>query len=290
MKPVTAYCAGLVCLTLTLTLTNTAEARLLRRRSLDRAIPSGTCPLGSFLGGDLRFTADGPSATLKFAASGDPLQQIDDVFVVDEALYTVTPEGSCNGFDPFDVTSGTAVFLERFDSEANGWSLAGARLVGGSLAVDPGGSASITVSGLQPGRTYVVGASWFTDPDESNNLITLSVDTRDPKALYLSGGRFRIDATWRTAKGATGTGQAVPLTDDTGYFWFFDPANVEVTVKVIDACSLNHRYWIFAGGLTNVRVDLRIADTATGVTKTYSNPLGTSFKPILDTGALATCP
>jgi hypothetical protein len=49
-------------------------------------------------------------------------------------------------------------------------------------------------------------------------------------------------------------------------------------------------YWVFAGGLTNVQVEITITDTASGTKKTYMNPQGTAFKPIQDTAAFATCP
>jgi CSLREA domain-containing protein len=108
-------------------------------------------------------------------------------------------------------------------------------------------------------------------------------------ALCLGDGRFKVTATWGTAT-ASGTGAAVPLSGDSGYFWFFDPANVEVTVKAIDGCASNHRFWFFASGLTNIRVDLKVTDTRTGAVKTYSNALGKTFVSILDSNAFNTCP
>jgi len=80
------------------------------------------------------------------------------------------------------------------------------------------------------------------------------------------------------------------LTGDTGYFWFFNASNVEMVVKVLDTCSFTDRFWVFAGGLTNVRVDITVTDTETGVVRTYRNPLNTPFQPIQDTNAFATCP
>lgn len=112
--------------------------------------------------------------------------------------------------------------------------------------------------------------------------------TAAPTALCL-GARFRVEATWRTGDGQSGTGRAVPLTADTGYFWFFQADNVELLVKVLNGCGLNQRYWVFAGGLTNVRTVLTVTDTQTGVVKTYTNPQGTPFRPIQDTGAFAAC-
>jgi CSLREA domain-containing protein len=106
--------------------------------------------------------------------------------------------------------------------------------------------------------------------------------------LCLGGGRFRVTATWQTST-ATGSGTAVTLTPDSGYFWFFDPGNVEVVVKVLNGCGVNSRYWLFAAGLTNVRVNLTVTDTRTGQTKTYTNPLGRTYVSILDTNAFNTC-
>ena len=107
--------------------------------------------------------------------------------------------------------------------------------------------------------------------------------------LCLQGGRFAVTADWQTST-SSGTAGAVQLTGDTGYFWFFNPSNVEVVVKVLNACVNFQRYWSFSAGLTNVQVDLTVVDTATGTTKVYHNPLNTSYPPKLDTNAFATCP
>jgi hypothetical protein len=114
--------------------------------------------------------------------------------------------------------------------------------------------------------------------------------TPEANALCLSGGRFRVTAAWRAADGRSGVGNAVGLTADTGYFWFFDAQNVEMIVKVLNACAVNQRIWTFAGGLTNVEVTMTVEDTNTGTVRTYRNPQGTAFAPIQDTGAFATCP
>jgi hypothetical protein len=108
--------------------------------------------------------------------------------------------------------------------------------------------------------------------------------------LSLLGDRFRVEASWRTAAGQTGVGTPVSLTSETGYFWFFSPTNVEVVVKVLDACANpSGRFWVFAGGLTDVEVTLEVTDNATGEKKTYRNPQGTPYQPIQDTNAFATC-
>jgi len=111
----------------------------------------------------------------------------------------------------------------------------------------------------------------------------------DAKTLCLNGGRFRVQTTWKTADGKSGDGQAVALTSDTGYFWFFSPSNVEMVVKVVAGCGFNSRYWVFAGGLTNVAVTMTVTDTQTGAVKVYANPQGAAFQPIQDTDAFP-CP
>ncbi len=116
-----------------------------------------------------------------------------------------------------------------------------------------------------------------------------SACTPSATAMCLDGGRFLVTADWLKSDGENGHGNAVPLTADTGYFWFFSPSNVEMVVKVLDACAVNSHQWVFAGGLTNVAVTFNVRDTQTGALKTYQNPQGTAFAPIQDTGAFA-CP
>jgi hypothetical protein len=79
------------------------------------------------------------------------------------------------------------------------------------------------------------------------------------------------------------------LTDDTAYLWFFSQSNVETVVKVLDACGIGGHYWMFAGGLTNVAVAIRVTDTLTGAIREFENPSSTAFAPIQDTGAFGTC-
>jgi hypothetical protein len=116
--------------------------------------------------------------------------------------------------------------------------------------------------------------------------------TTDATTLCLNNNRFQVRATFATGDGQTGNGMAVTETVDTGLFWFFSASNIEVIIKVVNACSFagGPRYWVFAGGLTNVQVVLTVLDTQSGVTRTYTNPQGTAFAPIQDTNAFATCP
>lgn len=113
----------------------------------------------------------------------------------------------------------------------------------------------------------------------------------DARTLCLNGGRFALTAHWTKTTGESGDGSGIGLTGDSGYFWFFDAANIEVVVKVLNACGLAPaRYWVFAAGLTNVAATLSVRDTRTGTLRTYRNDQGTAFAPVQDTGAFATCP
>ena len=114
--------------------------------------------------------------------------------------------------------------------------------------------------------------------------------TPNATTLCLNNGRFRVTATFATNAGQSGNGMAVPETTDTGMFWFFSANNIEMILKVVNGCVLNSRYWVFAGGLTNVAVTMTVTDTANGTVRTYANPQGTAFAPIQDTDAFATCP
>jgi membrane-associated phospholipid phosphatase len=106
--------------------------------------------------------------------------------------------------------------------------------------------------------------------------------------LCLAGGRFKVEARWRTANGS-GPAHAASLGSDSGRFWFFDEDNTELTVKVLDACQEFDRFWVFASGLTNVEVTVTVTDTHSGRTRQYFNPRGKAFAPVQDTNAFATC-
>lgn len=59
--------------------------------------------------------------------------------------------------------------------------------------------------------------------------------------------------------------------------------------KVLNACSLNQRYWLFAAATTDVEYTITVTDAKTNTTKTYFHGAGTPAPAITDTGAFATC-
>ena len=159
-----------------------------------------------------------------------------------------------------------------------GGSGSGSVTLGYAVASNPSStsrSGSISIGG----QTFTVNQSGSTSSGGC---------TPNDTTLCLVNGRFAVTASWRTNDNS-GVGHAVALTSDTGYLWFFGSNNVEVVIKVLDACSLSRTYWVSAGGLTNVNVTINVRDTRTGLIKTYSNPMNTAFLPVQDTAAFATC-
>ncbi|MCH9647902.1 MAG: hypothetical protein K0U98_06660 [Deltaproteobacteria bacterium] len=102
--------------------------------------------------------------------------------------------------------------------------------------------------------------------------------------LCLQEGRFAVEAQWEDFGGNIGVGQAVELTQDTGYFWFFRDTNVEAVLKVLDGRPNNGNFWVFYGALSNVDYDLKVTDCQTGAVKTYQNR-NRSFASVGDTEA-----
>jgi hypothetical protein len=106
----------------------------------------------------------------------------------------------------------------------------------------------------------------------------------------LSSSRFAVQVDWKTGGGDSGKGQAIKYTPDSGLFWFFGADNIEMIVKVLNACSLNNNYWIFAAATTDVEYTLKVTDTKTGQSKTYFHASGSPAPAVTDTSAFATCP
>ena len=107
----------------------------------------------------------------------------------------------------------------------------------------------------------------------------------DATVACLQNGQFRIAVSWRAAVGgAASAAQVVPVASNSTGFWFFDPGNVELVVKVLDGRSVNGKFWVFYGSLSNVEFTLTVTDTQTNVVRTYFNPQG-QLASVADTSA-----
>ena len=98
------------------------------------------------------------------------------------------------------------------------------------------------------------------------------------EVLCLRDGRFEVRAHWSKPDDDSeyGAGSAAPveISDESGLFWFFEPENIELVVKVLDGRTINGSYWVFFGALSDVEYWITVRDAASGERQTYHNPPG----------------
>lgn len=109
------------------------------------------------------------------------------------------------------------------------------------------------------------------------------------ETLCLDGDRFTVEVDWRTAD-SSGQGMVVDFNEFDGSFYFFNPDSTDLVVQLLQQCSINDHFWVFAAATTDVEFDITVTDTQSGSERVYGHPLGAGFEPILDTSAFATCP
>jgi hypothetical protein len=161
------------------------------------------------------------------------------------------------------------------------------RLLADSPAIDAGNDDPISGLGAfdASGNARVFGPAVDIGAHEQGPSECTPSDT----VLCLTGERFQVDVTWRRTDGTLAEAENVELTEDSGFFWFFEPSNVEMLVKALDACVINDRFWFYGGGLTDVEVSTRVTDTATGDIRVYRNPASQAFESVLDSDAFPNC-
>jgi hypothetical protein len=137
--------------------------------------------------------------------------------------------------------------------------------IGGARTDRLGGTLDLAVTGDPP--------SLFAGTDRG--VWALRADTSpcapDDVTLCLAGGRFEVRVQWQDFQGGAGPGHAVPLTGNTGAFWFFRESNLELAVKLLDGRGVNGFWWVFNGSLSNVPFTLAVRDTETGAERFYPN-------------------
>jgi hypothetical protein len=241
--------------------------------TLATALPAGTCTKGTITCSQtVTGTLGSGGCTL---SNGNPIDYYTFAGTKEEQITATL------------TTSAFSPFLELFDPNNNE--------IDSAMGNGPS-SVQFNVALNQAGN-WALGVTSTGTPTTGAYSLKLTCGTPPPTCepnsttLCIGNGRFAVKATYNAgSNGGSGNAQAVALTSDTGYLWFFAASNVEAVVKVIDGCALNNRWWVFAGGLTNVNVVMTVTDTTTNTTKTYTNPANTEFQPIQDTSAFATCP
>ncbi|HEX4953833.1 MAG TPA: hypothetical protein VF017_10615 [Thermoanaerobaculia bacterium] len=115
--------------------------------------------------------------------------------------------------------------------------------------------------GPLPAGTYPV----TIQIEGAGEAIHRTIEVRDRSPLDLHAGRFQVQLFYAPPAGDGGVeASAVRLTDQSGYFWFFDRENIEVTVKILDGRGINGRFWLFAATLTDLGYTLAVRDTGDG--------------------------
>ena len=155
----------------------------------------------------------------------------------------------------------------------------------GVFATSDGGSTWVPFnSGLADLSIFVLGldrTGAFLHAGAGTGVFEYQLGT-DPGVLTLNAShKFEVRLTARDPRtGRVAAGLAFPVNDFFGYFSLpditFEPGNPEVFVKILDGTSVNGKFWVFYGGLTDLEYTLTVTERATGKTKTYTKPAGSA--------------
>ncbi len=115
------------------------------------------------------------------------------------------------------------------------------------------------------------------EPSTSGELFSLQPASTDggpcrSDAICLHD-RFEVRIRW-ISDAPTAFANPVMTTVDTGAFWMFNPGNVEVGVKILDARVINGHFWFFAGSLTDQSYAIEVLDLETTTLHTFENTGG----------------
>lgn len=130
----------------------------------------------------------------------------------------------------------------------------------------------------QDGQVTTVATHAFTVADEGDDVELL--------------GRYKVAITWKTRESLTGP--AIPVarsSTESALFSFFNLANWEVLVKVLDGCALNGHRWVFLTAATDVEFTMTVTDRlGEAPPYVYTRPAGLFTPPLADTAAFACAP
>jgi hypothetical protein len=96
--------------------------------------------------------------------------------------------------------------------------------------------------------------------DSSHNILSRLNFTVSPVTTTLSLLDFLfVVGLERTGPGGANLpADAVQLSNQSGYFWFFGSSVVEVTVKILDGRLINGHYWVFVASMTDQAFTLTV--------------------------------
>lgn len=172
-----------------------------------------------------------------------------------------------------------------------------------ALTHDPTGNACAAVAAAAPLQTWSTlpsilnprlnGATNPTNPPGTNPFVTQAACVPNATTLCLQGNRFRVTAI-KLGPGKLRQLNQSQSTSESGIFGSdssaSSPSNLELLVKVLNACSVTNTYQVSISPLSDISYTVTVTDTQTGRVKTYLNPRTIAGGPIEDTTAFATCP
>jgi hypothetical protein len=140
------------------------------------------------------------------------------------------------------------------------------------------------------------GFTGFPSPDGefqyfASGLVPAALPCVPGPTVACLANRFKVEVTYDATPGnGTGPGNVVLESTQSVKFTFFDPGNIELILKVLDACVPPfNKWWVFGGGLTDVGVTITVTDSSTRAVKTYTSAKGRLFQTFADTSAFG-CP
>jgi len=200
-------------------------------------------------------TAAGPPP-LNFAPARPTDSEIVHVTVLGEAA------GACGAY-----------FLPYVDSAASRVTLYGYRSGPPAPCPQPWWSSHAAIGQLRAGAWEV--QAWLDGQPYATTSLTVEAS---PTLVAIGsfeyfGTNFRIQVEWRDPRnGQVAKAPGLALSDRAAQFWFFDPGNPEVTVKILDGRTVNDHHWLFASTLSTVELTLRVTECIEGDPPSCSAP------------------
>ncbi|MCY3933747.1 MAG: M14 family zinc carboxypeptidase [Acidobacteria bacterium] len=243
-------------------------------------------------GPDVRDLTLGSGSSTPGVAAGSPVRL--------SAIFDDTRYQNSNGTEPTQTIAAGEYTVDvppwKTEAVARAISAADGSFDSGSESA----TARIDTSGLETGRHTVfvrakdADGNWgavsavflfvqATDDPGSGENGSCAVDEN---TVCLHDARYDVRVTWLAGNGRTEAARAASSsTEDSALFWFFDPDNWEVLVKVLDGCALNDHVWVYGASTTDLGYSIRVTDTATGVEREYRNEPGVPASAIVDATA-----
>lgn len=168
--------------------------------------------------------------------------------------------------------------------------------------VAPGGTTRFLLGGFEadlscPGATFpsvcpgvaasVAGTAAFAE--SALDGVTQPHLSLGALSACLHDGLFAVAIYYEISGTDKGEGTMVPLTSQLTAAYFKNASNLEAFIKVLNGCPINGFYWVFIGGLTDIRTIVTVTHMPSGFTRYYINPSGQAFLPVQDTGAFPIC-